>query len=248
MDKSKIAQLIISHPDKDELVVKCLSGTSNKDIYEWLSAKYCGPGEDKFVISEKNISIFKKDYLDFYVAMQEDIAKTKHNLTAEQELKLQIQGNPSYHQALEKYVNNEIDVKLVVKRLIAAIETRAAQVWETIAEDPRNLRNDRTLREWLDSLANILEKYDTILNGNPEQINIQNNINIQVVDDHINVIYNIIKEILENLDHDASILFIERFAFEMQRLKQQSLTASILPQDVRLSEAIKISEDISNKL
>lgn len=242
-----IAIKILEHPDKDEIITKLLSNIPNADIHEWLEAKYTSVGEDKFVLSNKDITIFKKDYLDFYSKIQEDAGKTKSNLTAQEELRLEIQGSPLYHRSLEQYVNSEVDIKVIVKRMVASIELRAAQVFDQIQEDPRNIKMDRTLIEWFNALTGLLEKYDTILNGNPDQINIQNNINIQVVDQHINVVYDVIKEILEKLDYDTSLLFIEMFNDAMNKLKSKE-EKEILPIDVRLSEAKIINQVINTKL
>lgn len=243
-----IALKILEHPDKDEIITKLLSSVPVADIHEWLEAKYTSVGETKFVLSNKIISTFQKDYLDIYSIIKDDIAKSKTNkLTAQEELKLEIQGSPQYHKSLENYVNNEVDIKVTVKRMVAAIEIRASQVFDQIQDDPRNIKMDRTLIEWFNTLTTLLEKYDTILNGNPDQINIQNNINIQVVDEHINVVYNVIKEILSKLDYDTSLLFIEMFNDAMKNLKgaQQNIIAA---PEVRLAEAKVLNEVITAKL
>lgn len=242
-----IALKIIEHPDKEEIITKLLSGAPAPDIHEWLEAKYVSVGEKKFVLSDKIISTFQKDYLDIYSIIKEDVAKTKTKLSAEDELKLEIQGSPQYHKALEQYANNEVDIKITIKKLVATIETRAAQVFDQIQEDPRNIKMDRTLIEWFNTLIVVLEKYDTILNGNPDQINIQNNINIQVVDKHINFVYNMITEILTKLDYDTSILFIEMFNEGMQKFKAEE-EKLIAPQETRFAEAKVLNEVIVAKL
>jgi hypothetical protein len=236
-NKNNLATKILQHPDKEEILSKLLMGFSACDIAEWLSAKYAEDTEKDFVLSEKTISTFQKDYLDIYSAIKEDLEKTHSNKLAPQdELKLEIQGSSSYHKALEKYIDSEVDIKTTVRKLVANAELRVSQMFDIIQEDPRNFKADRTLLEWFSTLANILEKYDNILNGSPDQINIQNNINIQVVDEHINVVYNVIREILSKLDYDTSLLFIELFNEEMKKIKSPKDTA-ILPVDVRLAEA-----------
>lgn len=244
--KNKTVELILSHPDKPEIINKLLSGVSASDIHEWLESKYINVGEKKFVLSDKTIYTFEKEYLDIYSIIKDDIAKSKNNLTAEEELKLEIQGSPTYHKALERYANNEVDIKMTVKKMVATIETRAAQVFDQIQEDPRNIKMDRTLIEWFNTLTALLEKYDVILNGNPDQINIQNNINIQIVDDHINVVYNVIKDILSKLDYDTSLLFIEMFNDAMKNLKSSEQNV-ILPQEVRLAALDDLSAKIDNQ-
>lgn len=255
MSKKNIALLILEHPDKDELITKLLSSIPVAEIHEWLESRYTSVGEKKFVLSDKVISTFQKEYLDIYSIIKDDIAKTRSNkLTAEEELKQEIQGNPLYHSSLERIVKieekgatTELDIKTIAKKLVVNIEFRAAQIFDQIQEDPRNIKPDRVLIEWLNLLTTTLEKYDMILNGNPDQINIQNNINIQVVDEHINVVYNIIKEILSKLDYDTSLLFIEMFNDAMKNLKDNQKNI-VTPSEVRLTEAKVLNEVITAKL
>lgn len=239
-----IALKILEHPDKDEIITKLLSGVSVADIHEWLEAKYVNVGEKKFALSDKIISTFQKEYLDIYSIIKEDIAKTKTKLSSDEDLKIEIQGTPQYRKILEKYASDELDIKVTVKKMVATIETRIEQIFDQIQEDPRNIKMDRTLIEWFNSLTALVEKYDTILNGSPDQINIQNNINIQILDNHINLVHNLITEILSKLDYDTSLLFIEMFNEGLQKLNIE--TAKLLPQEVRMTEAKVLSEVITN--
>lgn len=248
MNKNNVAIKILEHPDKDEIISKLVSNIPIADIHEWLEAKYSGVGEQKFVLSDKVISAFQKDYLDIYNIIRDDLAKTKTPaLTPEEQLVLEVQGNPAYNKALNRYINNEVDIKIMIKRVVAAIETRAEQIFDLIQEDPRNIKMDRTLIEWFNTLSTLMEKYDMIQTGPVDQINIQNNINIQVVDEHINVIYNIIKEVLSKLDYDTSLLFIDMFNEEMKKLKAKAEEVQI-PVETRLADAKVLSETISAKL
>jgi hypothetical protein len=245
-NKENIAKRFLKHPDKDEIISKLLAGRSSADIAEWLKAKYNPATEKVFIFSEKYITSFKDEYLDFYTIMREDLEKTKSNITASQQLQTEIQGTSAYHTALEKYADKEVDIKSIIKKLVVNAELRLSQMFDLMQEDTYNFKPDRTLIEWFNTLTNILEKYDTILNGSPDQINIQNNINIQVVDEHINVVYNIIKEILAKLDYDTSLLFIDMFNEEMKKLKPKDMAP--IPVEARLQEATLLSETISQKL
>ena len=247
MNKSNIAIKILEHPDKDEIISKLLSGTPVADIHEWLTSKYINEGEDKFVLSQKVISTFKKDYLDMYNAIRDDLTKTKTSqLSPETQLGLEVQGSPTYRKTLEKYLDSELDIKILAKRSLAAMESRIEQIFDLIQEDPRNIKIDRTLIEWFNTFNALMEKYDTIQNGSLENINIQNNINIQVLDEHINVVYKIIKDILSKLDYDTSLVFIDMFNEEMQKIKPQEKES--LPLDVRLTEVKLMNETVLDKL
>ena len=243
--KDKI-KLFLDHPDRDQIVSQMVIGISFKDIHETLSAKYSEINRD-FVISEKDLKYINDNYLDIYTKIKDDLySVNESNRDPEKELNEAIQKNPTYHQKLNEYIDKEIDIKTVVKKLVVGIEHRASQVFDLIQEDPRNIKMDRTLIEWFNSLTAILEKYDTILNGGPDQIMQQNNINIQVVDRHIDVVFNVIKEILSKLDHETSMLFIDMFNQEMQKLKAQEI--KMLPIDERLQQAEMLKSEVIGSL
>jgi hypothetical protein len=246
VNKTNIAKLILDHTDKEEIISKLLMDISCSDINEWLSAKFDPISEKHLIISEKNLSIFKDEYLDLYTTIREDLLKTRSNLTVEDQVKMEVHGNRSYHKALEKYIDQEVDIKTMVKKMVSNVEERISQIYDEIQQDTRNFRDDRILVEYFNTLLSILEKYDNIINGSPDQINIQNNINIQILDEHIGVIYNIIREILAGLDYDTSLQFVERFQSEMQKLKGN--TKDIIPFSERLSEVENLQKDINSKL
>lgn len=217
-----------------------------KEIREWLQAKYTGVGEKKFILSEKDISSFQKNYLDFYLKMKQDLLYVQEQKSSEDQLSESLQNNPTYLKKLEEYADTEVDIKLMIKRMVVNIEHRAAQVFDMIQADHENMKMDRSLVEWFNLLLTTIEKFDKILNGSPDQVNIQNNINIQVVDQHINVVYNVIKDILSKLDYDTSIMFIDMFNEEMKKIKPVNNEAT--PAEIRLEEVKKLSESVDLKI
>ncbi len=240
-----VAKAVLSHPDKDEIITKLVSEISEEDIADWLKAKY--NGQKQLLITKKNLGIFKNEYLDIYSTIREDLLKTQFNLAVTQDDALEeIQGNEAYKKKLLDIADKELDIKVVIKRLVVSIEHRADQVFEHIQRDPRNIKMDRTLIEWFTLLLNTLEKFDLVTNGNPEQVTIQNNISIQLVDDHINMLYGVIREILAQLDYETSLLFTELFTKRLAELKPAA--ASILPIDQRLDAAYTVENQIKGKL
>lgn len=240
-----VAKAVLTHPDKDEIITKLVSEISEEDIADWLKAKY--NGQKQLIITKKNLSIFKNEYLDIYSTIREDLLKTQFNLAVTQEDALEeIQGNEAYKKKLLDIADKELDIKIVIKRLVVSIEHRADQVFEHIQRDPRNIKMDRTLIEWFTLLLNTLEKFDLVTNGNPEQVTIQNNINIQMVDTHINMLYGVIREILTQLDYETSLLFTELFTKKLAELKAD--TVPIIPIDQRVDAAYAIESQIKDGL
>ncbi len=240
-----VAKAVLSHPDKDEIITKLVSEISEEDIADWLKAKY--NGQKQLIITKKNLSIFKDEYLDIYSTIREDLLKTQFNLAVAPEDALEeVQGNEAYKKKLLDIADKELDIKVVTKRLVISIEHRAEQVFDHIQRDPRNIKMDRTLIEWFTLLLSTLEKFDLVSNGNPEHVTIQNNINVQLVDNHINMVYSVIKEILGQLDYETSLLFTELFTKKLSELKADG--GVILPTEQRLEAAYSVESQIKDKL
>jgi hypothetical protein len=249
MNKNALKK-ILDHPDKDELIAKLVLGYAAKDIHDWLAAKYTNVSEAKFVIGEKSIKSFQDNYLDVYQMIQDDIKKTKQAVatSTEDQLELAVKGNSTYKGKMLELAGKEIDIREMVRNLCVAIETRLGQVFDEIQEDPRNINTkiDRVLIEYGELFGGLLEKYYKFTES-PADLTIQHNVTLQVVDQHISVFHDVIREVLSQLDLESSMLFMELFNEKMAKLKQPVVDQ--LPNtDMKLAEAKLLNETINKKL
>jgi hypothetical protein len=231
-------------------ISKLVIGISPKDIHDWLHAKYTNVSETKFVIAEKSIKSFQDNYLDIYNLIQEDLGKAKVAIanSTEDELELAVKNNPTYKSKMLELADKELDIKQIISNLCVAIETRLGQIFDQIQEDPRNIntRVDRLLIEYTDSLGMILERYYKFTQAPADQV-VQHNVTLQVVDQHISVFHDVIKEVLSQMDVDTSLYFMEVFNEKMAKLKPPSEN-SIPNTEVRHAEAKLLNETITKKL
>lgn len=237
---------LYNHPDRDEIVAKLTLGITIKDINEWLKSKYDQPGTKSFVLNVRALTDFKEEYLDLYNTIRNDALQLRASKEENTDPVAFVQNNSIYRQKLEEYLDKEIDLKQMLKNMIVAVEHRVSQIYDIIQKNPANTKPDYVLIQWLQTLANILEKQETILNGNSDKIIQQNNFNIQIVDQHINVFQKVIRDVLSRLDYDTSMLFIELFNEEIKKIKQENIAQ--LPIEVRLEEADKLKQEVSLQL
>jgi hypothetical protein len=248
MNKNALAK-ILQHPDKDEIISKLVIGISAKDIHDWLKAKYTNVSEAKFVVAEKSIKSFQGNYLDIYNMINEDLAKSKSAIatSTEEQLALSVQNNPTYKSKMLELAGKELDIRQIVTNLCVAIESRLAQVFDEIQEDPRNIntRVDRLLIDYAEVLGNILEKYYKFTEV-PAPQTVQHNVNVQVTE-HISVFHDVIKEVLSQMDLETSLYFMEVFNDKMSKLKPPS-EKETPNTEMRLAEAKLLSETINKKI
>jgi hypothetical protein len=243
-------QKIQNHPDKEEIISKLILDIPPKDIHEWLVAKYQSLHEKKFIIAESSIKTFKNNYLDVYNMIQEDISKTKQAIanSTDDQLELAVKNNPTYKNMMMDLANKEIDIRSMIVKMCVGIETRLGQVFDQIQEDPRNIntRVDRVLIEYGELLGNLLEKYYKFTET-PADLTIQHNVTLQVVDQHISVFHDVIREVLSQMDLESSMLFMEIFNEKMSKLKAPS-PEPLLNTDMKLAETKILNETINKKL
>lgn len=248
MNKTAL-QKILEHPDREEIISKLVIGISKKDVFEWLKGKYTNPGEAKFIVPEKTLKIFQENYLDIYTMIQDDISKSKKAIVsnAPDQLELAVKNNTAYKSKMMELASKEVDVRKIVANLCVAIETRLAQVFDEIQEDPRNIntRVDRLLIDYTEALGSVLEKYYKFTEVPASNV-VQHNVTLQVVDQHISVFHDVIKEVLSQMDLETSLYFMEVFNRKMEKLKSPDKEA--LNTDMKLAEAKLLNETINKKI
>ena len=242
---------ILEHPDKDEIIGKLVIGVSPIDINDWLKIKYTNVSEAKFVLSEKIIKSFKDNHLDFYNDMLQDLSSTKLAVATntQDQIELAVKGNPAYKDALLRVANNELNIEKTMAIMAINVETRMAQVFDTIMDDPRNINTkvDRLFADYAEILGNLLDKYHKWKEKPVADQVVQHNVTLQVVDQHISVFHDVIKKFLSQMDTEASMYFLEVFNEEFSKLKPPVPDAGP-SQEMKLAEVKLLNETINTKL
>jgi len=247
MMKDNLLKKIYNHVDKDEIISKLTLGISPEEINGWLVDKYADIGDKKLIFSAKILKQFKDEYLNIVTQIQQDCMLVRQEQAGVvQNIQSSIQNNSAYRAKLQEYVDKELDIKTIVKNFIVVSEDRISQIYDMIHENPKNTKPDYVLIQWMQTLANMLEKYDTIINGSPDKIIQQNNINIQILDQHIGVFSKVIREVISRLDYDTSLLFVDILNEELKKLKETN--EPIIPVDARLLDARRLEDKVSAQL
>ena len=241
---------MLEHPDRDEIISKLLLNVSEKDISEWLAAKYSNATEKKFALTQACLKEFKRDHLDIYATIRNDLNNAKLALKngTEDQVSLALQDNPTYKSELmNKLSSDDLDVKKMLANMIMAVEIRVGNYFDEMQADPRNLdtRKDRVMIELMNALGSNLERYHKIVNGAPDQI-IQHNVTVQHIDQHVQLIQESIRETLRDMDVETSLRFMEIFNEKFSKLKAPTEKEKHVGMTV--AEAQIINEKITEKL
>lgn len=232
---------ILSHPDKDEIISKLVTGIKPRDVSDWLKLKYSDKEQGHLRVSSKILQDFVENNLDLYNVLQNDISGVKQN---KKEISDSLKNNKTYQERIVEIADKELDIKRLLIETGHIIRQRVEQVFDKIQENPQNFKPDYTLIKWLETLLNFTDRYQKIVNEAPDTV-VQHNINIQLVEQHTIMLQDAIRETMAEIDSDMSFRFLEKLNSKMATLK--SPEAQILSQDKKLLEAQIISNKINDE-
>lgn len=240
MSKESAFSKIVNHPDQDEIISKLVLNIDPKEINKFLKDKYEAIGDTNMVISVAMLKKFKDDYLDYFSKLKRDALTVKENTLPSPESMLN--NNNAYRKLVEEYVDKEIDIKSLLKSSIAVMQSRIEQIYNLTQKNPDNTKPDYVLVQWLTNLITLMEKADGIINGSPDKIVQQNNINIQILDQHVNVFQNAIRGVISRLNQDEALNFVSLLSEEMGKLKAPPIFEP-MSVDARLDETRRLASN-----
>ena len=100
--------------------------------------------------------------------------------------------------------------------------------------------------ELVETAGGILDKYYKWKESQATQV-IHHNVTLQVVDQHISVFHDVIREVLSQMDLETSLYFMEVFNDKMAKLKMPEAGAAPTT-EMKLAEAKLLNETINKKI
>lgn len=236
--------VIIDHPDKEDIISKLLTGTTPKDVSQWLKLKYPKKEQSHLRLTIKILKEFiKSGYTDCYEQFKKDlvVVKNTNGKIDKKQLTGSLLNNKTYRERLINIAEQEIDIKTMLKSLITVCQERAEQIFDQIQQDPLKFKGDHYFLRYMTEISNLIEKFEKIVNHAPDQI-IQHNVTLQAVETNTNAILTAIRTTLEKLDTETSLLFMENFYNELGALKPPSHNE--MSQEERMKEARLLQEKV----
>lgn len=232
---------LISHPEKDRIITKLLSGDTPKIVSDYLSLKYPDSQDSAMRLSIVLLNEFKNKYLDKQKYLDK-IIKDEQSGRLDKKIAESIVNNKTWKERIAELADEEIDLRKQVKDVLVLIRARAEQVFDQIQQNPVNNKGDYVLIKYFELLINTIEKADKVINQRPDTL-IQQNISIQMVEQHSSVIQQAIQETLLEMDPEISIKFMDKLYAKMQKLqpddvpqlsieKRQNIVNKLIPADI----------------
>lgn len=225
---------IVDHPNAKEIISKLISGTSPKDVSNWLKLKYSDKSQSHLRLSVKILKDFvDSGYINCYNQFSKDLAVCKSNDKIDKKISESLAHNASYKERLMEIANYEIDIRTSLNSLIKICQDRAEQVFDKMQENPGVFKGDHVFIKYMEQILNMLEKYDKMINNAPDKV-IQHNVTIQTVNQYVSMFQDTIREVLLEMDPQLSMIFMEKLSNKLSNLE--------LPEEIVISPEQKMAE------
>lgn len=239
---------ILSHPDKDEIISKLLTGSDPKDVSQWLKLKYAEKNQTHLRLSIKILQDFSKSqYMNFYDQFKSDlVAEKSDNSKLDKKMADSLYNNKTYRERINEVADKEINIRERFLSLDLMIRDRIEQVFDKIQEDPGGFKGDYIFIKYVEQYLSLIEKYNRDVNNAPDQI-IQHNHTVQYVDQNLAAMQEGIRDALLELDPELTALVMEKITERLSKIKaptelQPTTQDDRLNQIKSLQEAVVIKE------
>lgn len=236
---------IITHPEKDIIIEKLVTGTTPKDVNQYLKLKYPKPEQKHLIVSVAILKEFSEKHINMYAQIEKDL-KSQSEGKLNVKISDSLLNNKTYQERIAELAGKEVDVVRSLERIVLTLETRLEQIFDKTQQNPEDTKDDFTLIKLHDSLVSVLEKYDKIKNNKPDQI-IQHNVTVQMVESHTMIFQEAVREALMQFDADTASRFMDVF---IEKLNNKKLPGEEKRVDVnkRLSEVKQLEQIIEANL
>lgn len=233
--------LITDHPDSKEILSKLLSGSTPKDVAQWLKLKYPGKDQSHLRLTQKLLKDFNdSQYTNVYDQFKSDIAQISQKSKSDDKvLSASLLNNKTYRDRLQEIADKEFNILRVLDNLVVVAHDRFEQVFDRVQENPGSFDGDNNLRNYITMMFDVAEKLEKIRLNAPETL-MHQNVTMQAVDEYMTAYQEAIRETLAEIDPDTAMLFMDKLYNKLNNLKPpKSMT-----QEERIREAEVLQERV----
>ena len=217
--------IIVEHPDRQEIISRLIGGEAPKIISQWLMLKYGGDGQRHLHIPATTLKSYVETHVDLLDQLQQDI-KTHKLAKGNSSAATLTKKSKTYQGIIEELADNELDLKRTINGIVQVIRTRTEQVFDRIQQQEANNassgKGDYALIKYFEILLNSVEKLDKISNNAVEK-EVQHSYTVQYIDQNMSIFHEALRETLAELDYETSLRIMDRLNEKIMAAKAPTL-------------------------
>lgn len=207
--KYKTPQKILVHPDKEQIIKWMTEGMSIREIKYRLDQKYFK--RKRLRLSIPTLNNFRKFDLKLDKKVLDDIRMAKEDTEREKEVETRLSNSVTYKDKINEIADTHLDVARKIVQLDQIIETRLEYWYNALTKGEASPSTaDKEMRQYMDRQMVLLQQYKKFVEGVADKT-VEHNVNITVLNDQLDMIKGVIKDVLRELDSETSIKFMDMF-------------------------------------
>jgi hypothetical protein len=214
---------ILVHPEKEFIIASLSSGMSVRDLEAKIKEKY--RDNKRLWLSSVTIQSFRKKYLKLDGQVLKDIQETgrvQQQVEEEQHRQHQLEQSDAYNKKLHEVVDTKLDVAKKILQLDKIIESRIEYWFNAVASGEETAsKGDKELRQFMDRQFVLLGQYKKFVEGLADRT-VDYNVNVTVMNDQINMIRDVIRECIVELEPEKGMLLLEKVHSKINGLVYRS--------------------------
>ena len=216
---------ICTHPDKDEIIERLLSGESVRAVESWLRSKY--PNSKRKWISYLTLQRYRQEHLKLQGEVLREIKEVGHALIAErasQQREVALKESQPYEAAKIKIAADVLNREQV----IVDLQDKIWQRIKMLENEELNYKTETVLAQYISELRQLMGDYHKMLvdwqklekKGGDSQVNVQ--VVMQQAEDQVNQVKIAVKEILQEMQPELIPLFLDKLKERLEIAPRQS--------------------------
>ena len=235
-----MSKKIMRHPDREEIIRMLTEGGSVRKVSAYFKKKYSN--KKHLQLSTVTLQNFRKNNLELDGKVLKDIQEARlmnDRQLQEGSRQENLESTNAYQDKINSIADTHLDVARKILQLDAIVETRMEYWFNAIKSgEAAPQQADKELRQYMDRQMMLLQQYKKFIEGMADHT-VDYNVNITVMNDQVSIMRDTIRDVLEELDPEKSILFMDRLNKRLNQITYSSDIVEVEPISVQKIDSMQ---------
>lgn len=234
--------LILDHPVSKDILSKLLSGSTPKEVAQWLKVKYPEKNQSHLRLTQKLLTEFKNSqFTDYLPQFEQDLAEVtaKKGDPNAKYMSAALTNIKPYRERMTELADLKLNTMITLEKNIGILLTRFEQMYDLMQQSPGDAKFDNTFIRYFNAFKDGMETLEKMKVTSPDHL-AQHNMTVQMMQDYINIIQDVVRRNMAKFDPEIAAQFMEDLYNELDSVQ---VPESLSPEEQR-AEAHKFEAQV----
>jgi len=209
---------IMTHPQKNLIVKLLRDGKGVRHVRKVLQDMY--PDDRSKWLSVPTLQAFRKEHMKLEGDALEDVKKAARLKTNEKALSKEhtvVKNLSTYREKLNEIVDLHVDIKRGLVEMDTLVRSRLEDLFDAAQRGEATVDKEKLLQGYFDRYFMMIDKWAKYVDKVADY-RVEANINVTVIQDQMAVLRQAVHELLQEMDPELAIGFLNRLNLRMNEL------------------------------